>query len=738
MAVDIFGRPTKDQFLRGDIFQDVGSVIPSGGINQSLSGNNGFNQMVGNLGTDMPTQTGVYDPNATLGQFIQPSGGFGSIAQPQLPSIGNTGSSTISLPSGGFNGGMSDTAAYGGLALGGLLSGDLTGALQGAGGYYAGKKGIEGAVQAGETGFNLSEQQGQRAYDQSQFRPFGVTSNLANVQTGASGGVNVTLSPQQQAMQNQLLGSAAQLSGNIGGQYNPAVGQIGQQAYGQAAQQLGQATSYDPSLTAQRGAIGGLFGQQLGQYGQPTGLEGLTQAGLGGALSQFGTAGQPADINQLRGQFANQVGGYLGQQPNAQLGQLSQQALGLGSQGLSGLTAPSDIEALRSQYAGLAGQAGQGLLTSPEQRQSDIYESIRATQRPEEERASMRLQEQLLGQGRAGISTDAYGGTPEQLAMAKAQAEAGNSAALMARQQAMSEQQQAMANAQGLTGLASGLAGTSSDLQNAAQSRASQLSQLGLSAEQIQSQLQSEGLSRGVTAGSTAGQLAGIASDLESAGISRGATLSNVGLAGQQAGQQMSQQQLANLLSLQQADIGAAGAQQGLQQGNLALGSGLFGLGQQAALTPAQLQGADISNMQALMNAGYNPQQQALNLFGAGVPTAQIAQRGQLGGTELQSQATGQGIESYMQGANMANLLQQQQLQGMMSSAFGSQPTVQEQLLSQLLGQGQQTNQGGLLGGLIGDGFDWLTGLFDDDSSGGSGGGGTSSAGKTYGGAGSA
>jgi len=74
-----------------------------------------------------------------------------------------------------------------------------------------------------------------------------------------------------------------------------------------------------------------------------------------------------------------------------------------------------------------------------------------------------------------------------------------------------------------------------------------------------------------------------------------------------------------------------------------------------------------------------------------------------------------------------------------MSSAFGSQPTVEEQLLSQLLGQGQQTNQGGLLGGLIGDGFDWLTGLFDDDdSSGGSGGGGTSSAGKTYGGAGSA
>ena len=587
---------------------------------------------------------------------------------------------------------------------------DLGGLLKGGASYYLGSENIDAARQLGRETQEGAAALAAAAQEGSQFKPYTVTSGLANVGTTPEGGFNLNLSPEQQALQSGLLGGAQGLSGNLGGQYNPLAGQIGQQAYGQAQQQLGQATSYDPSLTAQRGAIGGIFGQQLGQYGQPTGMEGLTQAGLGGAMSQFGAAGQPADINQLRGQFANQVGGYLGQQPNTQLGQLSQQALGLGSQGLTGLTAPSDIEALRSQYAGLAGQAGQGLLSSPEQRQSDIYESIRATQRPEEERASMRLQEQLLGQGRAGISTDAYGGTPEQLAMAKAQAEAGNSAALMARQQAMSEQQQAMANAQGLTGLASGLAGTSSDLQSAAQSRASQLSQLGLSAEQVQSQLQNEGLSRGVTAGSTAGQLAGIASDLESAGISRGATLSNVGLAGQQAGQQMSQQQLANLLSLQQADIGAAGAQQGLQQGNLALGSGLFGLGQQAALTPAQLQGADISNMQALMNAGYNPQQQALNLFGAGVPTAQIAQRGQLGGTELQSQATGQGIESYMQGANMANLLQQQQLQGMMSSAFGSQPTTNEQILNALLNKGSAPLQGssGFVGDFINKGLGML------------------------------
>ena len=601
----------------------------------------------------------------------------------------------------GIGGNVTTTPATGGF----FDDFDLGGLLKGGASYYLGSENIDAARQLGRETQEGAAALAAAAQEGSQFKPYTVTSGLANVGTTAEGGFDINLSPEQQALQSGLLGGAQGLSGNLGGQYNPLAGQIGQQAYGQAQQQLGQATSYDPSLTAQRGAIGGIFGQQLGQYGQPTGMEGLTQAGLGGAMSQFGAAGQPADINQLRGQFANQVGGYLGQQPNTQLGQLSQQALGLGSQGLTGLTAPSDIEALRSQYAGLAGQAGQGLLSSPEQRQSDIYESIRATQRPEEERASMRLQEQLLGQGRAGISTDAYGGTPEQLAMAKAQAEAGNSAALMARQQAMSEQQQAMANAQGLTGLASGLAGTSSDLQNAAQSRASQLSQLGLSAEQIQSQLQSEGLSRGVTAGSTAGQLAGIASNLETAGISRGSSLANVGLAGASAGQQMSQQQLNNLMSLQGADQNAALQQQALQSGSFNLGSGLFGLGNQAAQLPAQLQGQDLTNMINMMNAGYMPQQQALSMLSGSAVPAGFADIGRRTGVELGSQLNVAGLEGRLGAEDLANRLQLQQGQGAVDALLGQSvnPTQQAQLAKIYTDLGLPIPDiGGILGGLFG------------------------------------
>jgi len=550
------------------------------------------------------------------GRWNQPNDGSfyrqgGSVPPP------NSSNNPLTLPTAPSTG-PSNTAAYGGLALGGLLSGDLTGALQGAAGYYAGQEGIEGALGAGTAGFNLSEQLGKRASDATQFKPFGVTSSLANVQAGANGGLNVNLSPQQQALQGQLMGGAGQLAGNLGGQYNQVAGQIGSNAYGQAQNFLGRAGQFDPSIAGQRGAMGGLFGQQQAEYGQPTGMEGITQAGLSGALGQLGAAGQP-----------------------------------------------SDLQSLRSQYGNLAQQAGQGLMMSPEQRQGDIYESIRATQRPEEQRQNLALEERLLGQGRLGISTDAYGGTPEQLAMAKAQAEAGNTASLMARQQAMAEGQQAMQNAQSLTGMTA--------------------------------------------------DLAQVGSGLETEGISRGTTLANLGMTGTQASNQMNQQQLQNLMALQGADQSAAGVQQQLQQGNFNLGQGMFGLGNQASMLQGQLQGQDLQNMQAMMAAGYQPQQQALNMFGSGLSSAELAQRGQQRGAELQAIAGGQGVESYMSGANMANLLQQQQMQGLMSSAFGQAPTMQEQLINRFLNPdgGMLTNEGGL----VNQGLDWLSNKFGGSSS---------------------
>ena len=92
-------------------------------------------------------------------------------------------------------------------------------------------------------------------------------------------------------------------------------------------------------------------------------------------------------------------------------------------------------------------------------READVYESIRAAQRPEEERRRIALQEQLQAQGRTGLRTAQFGGSPEQFALAQAQEEAKNRAAVAAIQQANTERQQDLASAQGLFGLTGQAAG---------------------------------------------------------------------------------------------------------------------------------------------------------------------------------------------------------------------------------------------------------------------------------------
>ena len=329
----------------------------------------------------MPVNPNGFGSNSNMG--LPMNNGVNNMANPYTTDVLTGPAASTSGPS--------DTMAYGGALLGGLLGGDVSGALQAAGGYYAGQQGIEGAMATGQAGLDLGEAMGKRAYDQSQFRPFGVTSNLANVQTTAEGGVNLNLSPEQQAMQQQLLGQSRGLFGPVGA---------------------------DPAAA-----------------------------------------------------------------------------------------------------------------------QAALYEQIRATQQPEEERQRLQMQENLFSSGRGGVQTAMYGGTPEQMAYEKARQESMLNANLAARTQSQAEQLQA-------------------------------------------------------------GQLGGM-----------------------------------------------------------------------------------------LQQAGYDPQRQAIDLFGASGVPSQLAAKGQLGGAELQAQAGGRGLESYMQGANMANLLQQQQIQGLMSSVLGQQMTPEDQLRNALIKQ---------------------------------------------------
>lgn len=173
--------------------------------------------------------------------------------------------------------------------------------------------------------------------------------------------------------------------------------------YPDIAQQGAQAAAFQPFTVT--------TGMGTGQFG--------AQGGLTSQLAQQPQQIQQSLLNQLAAQ--TQLGGTGGA--------FAQQAM---------------------QGAGTAlGQAQQPLGTAAE----SLYQQIRATQTPEEERQRIALENRLAAQGRLGTQTAAYGGTPEALALAKAQEEARASAALQARQLASQEQQQALQQATGMFGL---------------------------------------------------------------------------------------------------------------------------------------------------------------------------------------------------------------------------------------------------------------------------------------------
>lgn len=88
---------------------------------------------------------------------------------------------------------------------------------------------------------------------------------------------------------------------------------------------------------------------------------------------------------------------------------------------------------------------GRGMLQAlgpVDQREADIYDRLMAVQQPGLDRQHSRMQNANYAAGRAGMFTNQYGGSPEQHAMAMAQLEAQNQAAVSAMSQARDEQKQ--------------------------------------------------------------------------------------------------------------------------------------------------------------------------------------------------------------------------------------------------------------------------------------------------------
>ena len=149
-----------------------------------------------------------------------------------------------------------------------------------------------------------------------------------------------------------------------------------------------------------------------------------------------------------------QEGGLTVTMPESQM-QVAKDIARRGGEQLLGAIGPGTLQAEQERIQGML--LGQGLGGA----QQDIFSQLQALRQPEQERQRLALEERLFSQGRTGVRTDMFGGTPEQFAMEKAIQEQQAADALMARQQAGAEQQQRA----GLISQALGLGGQQQALQ---------------------------------------------------------------------------------------------------------------------------------------------------------------------------------------------------------------------------------------------------------------------------------
>ena len=209
---------------------------------------------------------------------------------------------------------------------------------------------------------------------------------------------------------------------------------------------------------------GGLLGYQQFDRLSDIGTEARAGAEALGARAQEDTAFRPFTVSTGFGGVATTPeGGYtttLSPEMAAQ-----QQALQGITGGLMGGMGTPDVSGIQQQALGGVGGFLTGAMAPMAQREADVYERIRATQRPEEQRQQLALEERLAAQGRTGLRTAQFGGSPEQFALAQAQEEAKARASLGALGQAQAEQLQQMGLAQSMFGLGAGAAGLPQELQ---------------------------------------------------------------------------------------------------------------------------------------------------------------------------------------------------------------------------------------------------------------------------------
>jgi hypothetical protein len=157
----------------------------------------------------------------------------------------------------------------------------------------------------------------------------------------------------------------------------------------------------------------------VGADGSVSGLLGGGDVGMGDYTTGQGTLGSAAD---MAGQ-----GAYNKLTPEA-ITRLRNATLGSGK--------------LQEGAYGASEQFRNNSLQSTVDREQDIYNRMMNTQQPGLDRARSAMEARAFAQGRSGIGGSQYGGSGEQFAQSRAEAEARNSAMLGAMGQAQAEQMQ--------------------------------------------------------------------------------------------------------------------------------------------------------------------------------------------------------------------------------------------------------------------------------------------------------
>ncbi len=269
----------------------------------------------------------------------------------------------------------------------------LTDALSGAAAIYGFDKGISDVQKVGTQALERAKTEGQALAPVTEFRPFAVTSALGGAQATPTGGMGFTLTPEQEAIRQQL-------------------------------------TQAGTGLISDRESLADVYRQAAGE---------------------FGVGGAPEMGRDVLLGLEAELGG-----------------LGLGS---SRRREEELISMLSSQ---------------PDMnRQQQIYQELEAMQAPARERERLALEQRLFSQGRGGVQTAMFGGTPEELARAKAVEEARLGSAVQSRQ--LAEQEAARRSAQTLQAIRQGTAETGMFGELGLQGR-----QLGLTQADLESRARQE------------------------------------------------------------------------------------------------------------------------------------------------------------------------------------------------------------------------------------------------------